>query len=216
MAPEMVERIMRERVGPNGEILPRAAGSPAPAQPSTQSMRAPAAQPTASMRPMAPARAAEDVPMETRAYTPEEIAAAARGEADAAAAQAIPQEGSVRGALGVAGQVVRGAGEAMAQGGLGQGIGVAGREVFQNPAVRARALNAAKVQLLARANPEVFSRVGATLGRAAQAGEGQYRAQAHVLRQRDLDFRKAEADATKQVERMTDSELLQLMEGQPR
>lgn len=75
-----------------------------------------------------------------------------------------------------------------------------GKEALQNPAVRARAITAFRLDRLARVRPEVWARVGPTLQRAFQAGPERYKAERHVLLLRDPEFRAAEAEADAELE----------------
>lgn len=77
-----------------------------------------------------------------------------------------------------------------------------GKEAMQNPAVRARAITAFRLDRLARVRPEVWARVGPILQRAFQSGPERYKAERHVLLLRDPEFRAAEAEADAELERM--------------
>lgn len=75
-----------------------------------------------------------------------------------------------------------------------------GKEAMQNPAVRARAITAFRLDRLARVRPEVWARVGPILQRAFQSGPERYKAERHVLLLRDPEFRAAEAEADAELE----------------
>jgi hypothetical protein len=76
-----------------------------------------------------------------------------------------------------------------------------GKEALENPAVRARAITAFRLDRLARVRPEVWARVGPTLQRAFKAGPERFKAERHVLLLRDPEFRAAEAEADAELER---------------
>jgi len=88
-----------------------------------------------------------------------------------------------------------------------------GRQVLQDPAVRAKALSFARLHMLERLNPGLHARVGAQLAEAAARGDGQYRAVHYTLARKDPELRKAEADATEAASRLSDEELYRLMGG---
>lgn len=86
------------------------------------------------------------------------------------------------------------------------------REALRNPAAKARAIEAFKLQRLATIRPEVWGRVSATLQRAAQRDEEagtDYHARAarHALLQTDPAFRAAEAEAAKELQGLSEDEL---------
>jgi hypothetical protein len=94
--------------------------------------------------------------------------------------------------------------------------GLAGlrREALRDPAVRARVLSAAKVHVLAKINPEIFAKMGGQLAQAVEGGEGQYRAIRYVTVRKDPAFREAEEKAAAEVARMSDEQLLELLQTQ--
>lgn len=94
----------------------------------------------------------------------------------------------------------RGANNALAAP-FGAAVGIS-KEALENPAVRARAITAFRLDRLARVRPEVWARVGPTLQRAMQAGPERYKAERHVLLLRDPEFRAAEAEADAELETM--------------
>lgn len=118
-------------------------------------------------------------------------------------------EGSA--ALGLAGLALGGPSGSLKALALRGGLEVV-REALRNPAAKARALEAFKLQRLAAIRPEVWGRVSATLQRAAQRDEEQgtdYHARAarHALLQTDPAFRAAEAEAAKELQGLSEDEL---------
>lgn len=86
------------------------------------------------------------------------------------------------------------------------------REAMRNPAAKARAIEAFKLQRLAAIRPDVWGRVSATLARAAQRDEQagtdyHLRAARHALLQTDPAFRAAEAEAAKGLQGLSEDEL---------
>lgn len=124
----------------------------------------------------------------------------------------------VRGATGESGAMAGVAGLALGGpvGGL-KGLALRGglevvREALRNPAAKARAIEAFKLQRLAAIRPDVWGRVSATLQRAAQRDEEagtdyHLRAARHALLQRDAAFRAAEAEAAKELQGVSEEEL---------
>ena len=118
-------------------------------------------------------------------------------------------EGSA--ALGLAGLALGGPAGSLKALALRGGLEVV-REALRNPAAKARAIEAFKLQRLAAIRPEVWGRVSATLQRAAQRDEEagtDYHARAarHALLQTDPAFRAAEAEAAKELQGLSEEEL---------
>lgn len=118
-------------------------------------------------------------------------------------------EGSA--ALGLAGLALGGPAGSLKALALRGGLEVV-REALRNPAAKARAIEAFKLQRLAAIRPEVWGRVSATLQRAAQRDEESgtdYHARAarHALLQTDPAFRAAEAEAAKELQGLSEDEL---------
>lgn len=123
-----------------------------------------------------------------------------------------------RGATGESGAMAGVAGLALGGpvGGL-KGLALRGglevvREALRNPAAKARAIEAFKLQRLAAIRPDVWGRVSATLQRAAQRDEEagtdyHLRAARHALLQTDPAFRAAEAEAAKEIQGLSEDEL---------
>lgn len=123
-----------------------------------------------------------------------------------------------RGATGESGAMAGVAGLALGGpvGGL-KGLALRGglevvREALRNPAAKARAIEAFKLQRLAAIRPDVWGRVSATLQRAAQRDEEagtDYHARAarHALLQTDPAFRAAEAEAAKELQGLSEDDL---------
>lgn len=86
------------------------------------------------------------------------------------------------------------------------------REALRNPAAKARAIEAFKLQRLATIRPDVWGRVSSTLQRAQQRDEQagtdyHLRAARHALLQTDAAFRAAEAEAAKELQGLTEDEV---------
>lgn len=263
---DVAERVMRERVGPEGEILPRGGGaapaavaddatSAIPVQPpalgprpairqdikgtpygrnllpeepptvqATQSMAAPkdtplstpAATPatpppqgtaTAPLRPSTRSTPPEPVPDEIQDVT---RLAGADDLGPLAAERAAAREQGAVGAIGRAGMAgVRSSGNVL--GAVLGGLGGITRELLRDPAVKARALSAAKLHLLERINPQLFAQVGGTLAAAAAQGESRYRAQKYLEMRRNPELRVAEAKAAEEAARLSDDQLMSLI-----
>jgi hypothetical protein len=177
---------------------------PVPLPPPTPS----AGEPTRRLAPGAPAAlpAGADIQDVTRLAGPQDVGALA-------AERAAAREQNAMGAVAHAGyEGVRSGNSAL--GAVFGGLAGLRREALRDPAVKARVLSAAKVQLLAHLNPEVFAKVGGQLSRAALSGDGQYNAMRYVYARKDPQFREAEEKAAAQASRMTDEQLMSLIAGE--
>lgn len=151
----------------------------------------------------APPPVADEIQDVTRLAGPDDVGALA-------AERAASREAGALGSVARAGYEGVRSGNGILGSMLGGLAGVS-REALRDPAVKARALSAAKVHLLARINPEVFAKLGGQMAQAAT--EGQYRAIRHVHARKDPEFRKAEEDAAAQASRMSDEQLMALIAG---
>lgn len=173
---------------------------------------APAAPPTppAPPAPAAPVPAVDEVQDLTRLAGPGDVAPIA--------AERAAQREKLLGPAGILRTTGRAVSEGVRSGNstLGAifgGIGALGREAFRDPAVRAKALSAAKFHLLAQANPEVFARVGRQLTQAAASGDPRARAMHYVRTRKDPELREAERKASEEAARLTDQQLMDLIAG---
>lgn len=159
-------------------------------------------------------------------YAPPDMAQrlAGRPEVDARVAERLAGGGRdirnafVRGAsgegavgYGLAGVALDGFSGGVAGLALRGGAGAV-REMLKNPAARARAITAFKLDRLARVNPAAWGRVSATLTRAAQQDEAEgtdvhLKAARHVLLQRDAEFRAADAAVAEELQNLDEDAL---------
>lgn len=167
----------------------------------------PAAQPDMRLGPGAPAapQTGADIQDVTRLAGPQDVGALAAERAAARAQNAM-------GAVAHAGYEGVRSGNSML-GAVFGGLAGLRREALRDPAVKARVLSAAKVQLLAQVSPEVFAKVGGQLSQAVGGGGGQYNAMRYVYARKDPQFREAEEKAAAQASRMTDDQLMSLIAG---
>lgn len=185
---------------------PRAA--PTPAEPVTANLRPNAPAPAPAAPPAPRQMPVDDIQDVTRLAGPEDVGALA-------AERASSREAGAFGAVARAGyEGVRSGNSVL--GAVFGGLAGIRREMLRDPAVKARALAAAKVHLLAQINPEVFARVGGQLAQSVVGGGGQYKAMSYVLARKDPAFREAEQKASEQASRMSDDQLMDLIaDGAP-
>lgn len=81
------------------------------------------------------------------------------------------------------------------------------KELARNPAARARAISAFRLNRLAEMRPEVYARVGGVLARAMERGPEHYAAKRHVLLLTDPELREAEAEADAELQGLSEEEL---------
>lgn len=194
-----VELAMRRAAAAEARV---AAGAPA-AGPGTVNIRRPTPpdlQRPAAAAPPPPAQLQQD-PLPDVLTRPGLPAAMRDPSARAAAAEADAMGGIYDAALRGAQQHNN-----ALSGAMGAMRGVT-REAFQNPAVRARALETLKLHRLAQLDPSTFSRVSMTLQRAAVRGPEHLKATRHTLLQTDPAFREADQRAEKELEGLDDAAL---------
>jgi hypothetical protein len=186
----------------------------------------PAGEATARLSPAPPASPAaplgDDIQEVTRLAGPGDVGAIAAERAASRevggfgrafhAGYAGAKEGGVAGAT--LGAVLGSPGKGAIIGSILGGARGFTREMIRDPAVRARVLSAAKVHVLAKINPEIFAKMGGQLAQAVEGGEGQYRAIRYVTARKDPAFREAEEKAAAEVARMSDEQLLELLQTQ--
>lgn len=189
---------------PNVQRPPPRAATP-PAEPVTANLRPNAPAPAPAAPPAPQQMPVDDIQDVTRLAGPEDVGALA-------AERAASREAGAFGAVARAGyEGVRSGNSVL--GAVFGGLAGIRREMLRDPAVKARALAAAKVHLLAQLNPEVFARVGGQLAQSVVGGGGQYKAMSYVLARKDPAFREAEQKASEQASRMSDDQLMDLIAG---